>query len=92
MAETKSYLATVKEELTQLFHKAYAECAEAFDALEPQRLPGILKKLQSDTWTVTEKHLKTSFMNGKKSATGMPGRNDPKSEDSKSAVPPNPFA
>ena len=68
MPEAKTFLASVKDEITSAF-------AEQYDALaaitnDEDKLADSLKATQRKVWDVVEKQLKQSYLNGKKAANG----------------------
>ena len=70
MPEAKSFLASVKDEITSAF-------ADQYDALaaitsDEARLADSLKATQRKVWDVVEKQLKQSYLNGKKASDGKP--------------------
>jgi len=91
MPEATSYLSGCKAEITAQFRDAYKSIADAFDQTAPDRLPEIMKKLQKDVWTVAEKRLKESFINGRKAGGDFKGSKFTESKTTDSGAPPNPF-
>ena len=67
MAE-KSFLASVKDEITEVFAAQYDELAEITS--DEERLGASLKIVQRQVWEIVEKQLKASFLNGKKATNG----------------------
>lgn len=68
--KSTSFLATVKQELTEAF-------AAQFDTLsdicsDTDVLTDSLKTCQKKVWEVVEKRLKESYLNGKKATNGKP--------------------
>lgn len=63
-----SFLAGVKEEITEAFASVYDELAEV--TTDEERLGGALKSVQKKVWEIVEKRLKESFLNGKKAGNG----------------------
>lgn len=76
MAETKSFLAGVKDEINEAFATQYDTLAEI--STDQDRLAESLKTTQRSVWEIVERRLKESFQNGKKTVE----KNDKK---------PNPF-
>ena len=63
----KSFLATVKDDITAAFAEQYDTLAEVCSDTEV--LTTSLKTAQKKVWEIVEKRLKESYLNGKK-ATG----------------------
>jgi hypothetical protein len=79
MSEAKSFLATVKEEITEAFAAEYDQLSEI--CTEEDKLGQSLKTTQRTIWEIVEQRLKESFLNGKKASHG-------KSDEERK---PNPF-
>ncbi len=92
-AKPSSFLAGVKSELTQLFADAFDEIAGELGDSVPGIIPEAMQRLQKRTWTLVEQGLKTSFLNGRNTATRrgeqQPSERDAPAEAPKSAA--NPF-
>ena len=72
-AKPSSFLAAVKQEVTDLFASAYDAISGDFGEEVPQVVGEEMKKLQKKTWEVMERRLKESYLNGKK-AGGTNGK------------------
>lgn len=69
MPDPKSFLAGVKDEISECFAIVYDELAEI--TTDEEKLGDALKKVQKKLWSeVVEPQLKASYLNGKKSANG----------------------
>lgn len=68
MAEPKSFLASVKDEITEVFAAQYDELAEI--SSDTDALGASLKTVQKKVWEIVEKQLKQSYLNGKKAGNG----------------------
>ena len=79
MSEAKSFLATVKDEITEAFAAEYDQLAEI--CTDEDKLGQSLKTTQKKIWEIVEQRLKESFLNGKKAGNG-------KSDEERK---PNPF-
>jgi hypothetical protein len=63
-----SFLASVKEEITEAFAAQYDTLAEVCS--DEEKLAESLKTAQKKVWEIVEAKLKESFMNGKKAGNG----------------------
>lgn len=72
MPEAKSFLASVKDEITEAFAAQYDELAEV--STDTDALGASLKTTQRKVWEIVEKRLKESFLNGKKAGNGKTER------------------
>jgi hypothetical protein len=68
MPEAKSFLTTVKEEITSAFATQYDALAEITS--DEDKLAESLKTTQKKVWEIVEKRLKESYLNGKKAGNG----------------------
>ncbi|NOT32989.1 MAG: hypothetical protein HOP12_02340 [Candidatus Eisenbacteria bacterium] len=67
MAE-KSFLASVKDEITEVFAAQYDDLVEV--TTDEEKLGASLKAVQKRVWEIVEKQLKQSYLNGKKAGNG----------------------
>ena len=76
MAEkTQSFLASVKEEITESFAAQYDTLAEVCS--DTDVLTESLKTCQKKVWEIVEKRLKESYLNGKKGTNGSDKKPNP---------------
>src|SRR5262245_53064111 len=68
VSESRSFLASVKDEITEAFAASYDELAEVTS--DQERLGSALKTVQKKIWEIVEHRLKESFLNGKKAGNG----------------------
>ncbi len=64
----KSFLASVKDEITEVFAAQYDELAEI--TTDEEKLAASLKTTQKKVWLAVEQRMKESFMNGKAAGQG----------------------
>lgn len=68
MPEPKSFLASVKDEISECFAAVYDELAEVTS--DEEQLGASLKTVQKKVWEIVERQLKQSYLNGKKAGNG----------------------
>lgn len=73
--KSKSFLASVKEEIVSAFAEQYDTLAEITS--DEDKLAESLKTAQKKVWEIVEKQLKQSYLNGKKATNGKTGERKP---------------
>jgi hypothetical protein len=84
--EAKSFLASVKDELSEAFASRYDELSDV--CTDTDKLGHSMKGLHRAVWEIVEKRLKESYRNGQKGKDDTRGRTAASSEQE---PPVNPF-